>query len=174
MECATINPEKWIVHKRPHYPSNVIDRHNSLQLPLLACLLSISIMSLINEREGNMLLVGRKCMLFCKGMRGSSFYATHNTFNNVLHRTGAAKSRLVAESKCWPDLDFCYKWHGVFDGREEPGIAKKQPEFKKWEELALQGGDTGLADLLLHGRRGGALPTNRHQVHKYTWTFSTS
>ena len=70
-----------------------------------------------------MLLVGRKCMLFCKGMRGSSFYATHNTFNNVLHRTGAAKSRLVAESKCWPDLDFCYKWHGVFDGREEPGIA---------------------------------------------------
>ena len=50
-------------------------------------------------------------------------------------------------------------------------IAKKQPEFKKWEELALQGGDTGLADLLLHGRRGGALPTNRHQVPKYTWTF---
>ena len=62
-------------------------------------------------------------ILFCKGMRGSSFYATHNTFNNVLHRTGAAKSRLVAESKCWPDLDFCYKWHGVFDGREEPGTA---------------------------------------------------
>ena len=96
---------------------------NFLQFPLLASLLSISIMSPINEREDNMLLVGRKCMLFCKGMRGSSFYATHNTFNNVLHRTGAAKSRLVAESKCWPDLDFCYKWHGVFDGREEPGTA---------------------------------------------------
>ena len=113
-------------------------------------------------------------ILFCKGMRGSSFYATHNTLNIVLHRTGAAKSRLVAESKCWPDLDFCYKWHGVFDGREEPGIAKKQPEFKKWGELAFQGGNTGLADPLLHGRRGSALPTNRHQVHKYTWTFSTS
>ena len=81
MECPTISSWKMNSSQTPPLPSNVIDRHNFPQLQLLACLLSIFIISPINESEETCYWWEESVSCLVKAWEGLPFmqHTTHST-----------------------------------------------------------------------------------------------